>query len=109
MSRYELSPKAGISGIAGVAVGWDRPLQTFFAQVIGESEGEADDGDLLVWVGTEPGELLTAQAAIDIVAPYARVPDDLAAQLTADMQASIGQKDGPAQVAGKRALFGDPH
>ncbi len=37
-------------------VGWDRPLQTFFAQVIFATEDEPDEGEALIWVGTEPSE-----------------------------------------------------
>ncbi|GAY24701.1 MULTISPECIES: hypothetical protein [Sphingobium] len=108
MSRYDLKPKAG-SGACRVVVGWDRPLQTFFAQVFTPTENEPDEGEATIWLGTEPGELSTPEAAIAIIAPYTEIPNGLAAELEADMRASIGVKDGAYQAEAKRGLFGSLH
>jgi hypothetical protein len=35
MSRYSLAPRAGAPGIYEVAIGWDRPLGTYFVIVFG--------------------------------------------------------------------------
>lgn len=109
MSRHELQPKPGRKDVVRAVVGWDRPLQTFFAQVFFETDDEPEEGEVRIWLGTAPGELLTAEAVIAIVAPYAVVPADLADRLTADMQATIGIEDGQHQVAAKQSLFGSTH
>lgn len=109
MSRHDLQPNADSPGAVGASVGWDRPLQTFFAQVFFRTEDEPDEGEPLIWVGTEPGELLSAEAAIAVVAPHAVIPPGLAEQLTAEVRSSIGIEDGGHQVAAKRMLFGSTH
>lgn len=109
MSRHDLQPKADKPDIVRATVGWDRPLQTFFAQVFFRTEDEPDEGEALIWVGTDPGELLTAEAAIAIVAPHAEVPADLAEQLMSEMRETVGMKDGCQQAAAKRSLFGLIH
>lgn len=109
MSRHILPPKAGHPDVVCAAVGWDRPLQTFFAQVCFRTDDEPDEGEALIWQGTEPGELPTPEAAIAVVAPYAEVPAGLADQLAADMNVTIGEKDGRHQAEVKRRLFGSIH
>lgn len=108
MSRYELQPRDGAAVIKAV-VGWDRPLQTFFAQLFTLTAQEPVEGEATTWVGTEPGELLTAAAAIGIVAAHAHVPADLEDRLQADMDASSGQRDGAHQRSAKALLFGTQH
>lgn len=73
------------------------------------TDDESDEGEALIWRGTEPGDLPTAEAAIAVVAIYADIPDGLAEQLEAEMRATIGVKDGQHQVATKRRLFGTIH
>ncbi len=109
MSRHDLQPKADQPHVVRATVGWDRPLQTFFAQVFFRTEDEPDEGEALIWFGTEPGELLTAEAAIAVVAPHVEVPIGLAAALDAEMHETIGMKDGQHQAAAKRSLFGSIH
>lgn len=109
MSRHDLEPRPDAVGVVRATIGWDRPLQTFFAQVFWRTADEPEQGEPLVWLGTEPGELYTAEAAIAVVAPHAVVPDDLAVRLTADMEATIGVKDSAEQAAIKRRLFGSTH
>jgi hypothetical protein len=94
-------------------VGWDRPLQTFFAQVftVGEEDDpkDPDAGEVFIWLGTEPGEIPSPEAAIAIVAPFAVVPVDLAERLHKDMQASTSERDGPHQAAMKLRIYGSLH
>jgi hypothetical protein len=124
MSRHRLAPRPECPQVLRAVVGFDRPLQTLFAQVFSRTpeaedpeagsarddneEGE-QEGEILLWVGTEPGELLDPEAAIALVAPYALIPDDLAARLRADMDATAGQRDGAHQIEVKRMLFGSQH
>ena len=110
MSRYDLEPKAGTAReVIKAVIGWDRPLQTFFAQVFTRTEEESDEGEATIWLGTEPVELPTPEAAIAVVAPYAALDDGLADRLRADMNATIGQRDGAYQAEAKRGLFGSLH
>ena len=109
MSRHDLQPKADQPHVVRATLGWDRPLQTFFAQVFFRTEDEPEEGEALIWFGTEPGELLSAEAAIEIVAPHAIVPAEPAGRLADDMRATAGIRDGSHQAAAKRALFGSTH
>ncbi|AOH87104.1 hypothetical protein AWL63_23280 (plasmid) [Sphingomonas panacis] len=109
MSRHNLHPKAEIADVISVTIGWDRPLQTFFAQVFFRTEAEAEEGEPLIWHGTAPGELPTAEAAIAIVAPFADIPTDLAERLTTEMRTTIGVKDSDHQATAKRRIFGSIH
>ncbi|NWM59953.1 hypothetical protein GY645_25240, partial [Escherichia coli] len=84
MSRHILPPKAGHPDVICAAVGWDRPLQTYYAQVCFRTDDEPDEGEALIWRGTEPGELPTPEAAIAVITPYAEIPPRLAEQLLAD-------------------------
>lgn len=109
MSRHDLEPKPNAVDVVRASVGWDRPLQTFFAQVFWRTADEPEEGEALVWLGTEPGELPTPEAAIAVVAPHAIIPDDLADRLAREMEATVGMKDSPEQAAVKRLLFGSIH
>lgn len=109
MSRHDLEPKADQPHVVRATVGWDRPLQTFFAQVFFVTEDEPEEGEALIWIGTAPVELLTPEAVIAIVEPHAIVPEDLAAKLGAELRETIGVKDGSHQTAAKRRLFGSVH
>lgn len=109
MSRHDLQPRAGQPDVTRAVIGWDRPLQTFYAQVFCRTEDEPEEGEALIWIGTEPGELLTPEAAIAIVEPHAIIPPDLAERLAADMRATLDQRDGRHQAEIKRGLFGSIH
>ncbi|WP_443478980.1 hypothetical protein ACLIMP_24770 (plasmid) [Novosphingobium aerophilum] len=119
MSRHRLAPRPECPEVLRAVVGFDRPLQTLFAQVFShtpeaesvwdDNEEGDEDGEILLWVGTEPGELLDPEAAIALVAPYALIPDDLARRLRADMDAAAGQRDGAHQIEVKRIQFGSQH
>ena len=109
MSRFELVAKDDQPEIIRAVVGWDRPLQTFFAQVFTRTEAEPEEGEATIWLGTEPGELPTPEAALAVVAPYAEVPDTLAARLEDDRRGTIGVRDGTYQAEAKQRLFGSLH
>ena len=55
MSRYTFT---GNRSQLRIVVGWDRPLQTYFAQVW--DGGELEAGNLLLWAGAEFGGMDTA-------------------------------------------------
>jgi hypothetical protein len=70
-----------------VVVGWDNPLSTFFAHV----ERIQDDGDprdpILLWIGSEHGEVAQAEQLAGPLASYAVLTPDLIEQLRADRAA----------------------
>ncbi|MBB5712818.1 hypothetical protein FHT02_004079 [Sphingomonas xinjiangensis] len=52
MSRYKLEPRADRNDVDHAIVGWDRPLETFFAQVFSTASPNEDP---IVWVGADYG------------------------------------------------------
>lgn len=106
MGNYQVRFGGGERGV----LARDATLPTqFFAQVFFVTEDEPEEGEALIWFGTEPGELLTPEAAIEVVAPHVIVPEGLAVRLDAEMRKSIGVADGRHQIAAKRSLFGSIH
>lgn len=105
MSRYALAPLPGFGRVDRVAIGWDRPLRTFFVQVFGRSDDDGDE-EMILWVGTAPGELKRVADAIALVRRYAVVPDELAERLEADHRDGHDRRDGPAQIEASRFICG---
>lgn len=103
MSRYTLK---GRNGATGAAVGWDRPLATFFAQVFRLEDGEEV---AFIWEGTSSQELPTAAAALAVLGDYATIPDGLARTLETDRLKSLGSVDGPAQTDAKSHIIRPPN
>lgn len=73
-------------GRVTVVVGWHRQLNTYFAQVwdVPEWAGHYEDGNVLLWVGTEWNEVLSTGELVTLLAPYIALPPDVRAQLIAD-------------------------
>jgi hypothetical protein len=87
MSRRELDPLAEAASTHGalrIAIGWDPPLNSYFAIVQRENDGVDDDGRELLWIGTRYGEIVEPDTVIDAIRPFAAIPDELAATLGAD-------------------------
>lgn len=105
MSRYELQPKSYTPRVASVVVGWDRPLNTFFAQVFMKSGVPGDEPEATIWEGTELGQIQSAAEALALIDAYADVPADMAARLEVDRDNSRSQADGPMQLGMKRLIF----
>ncbi|WP_242121385.1 hypothetical protein [Sphingomonas lacusdianchii] len=102
MSRYDFSGK---NGATKVSIGWDRPLSTFFVQVLRPDPEMDDEEQAFIWEGTSPGELTKAADAIRIAEPYADLPADIASTLETDRLRTLGQSDGTAQHTAKQWLF----
>ncbi|MFC0205324.1 hypothetical protein [Novosphingobium soli] len=102
MSRHELIPLPDTHAIGG-AVGWDRPLQTFFAQVYRIENGEET---AFIWEGLDFRELKTPAEALRVVAPYCALPEGLAQALEVDRLKTSGTWDGAAQLDAKRFMNG---
>jgi hypothetical protein len=81
MSRYEFT---GNKTNLRIVVGWDRPLQTFFAQVW--DGGELEEGNLLLWVGAGPPPVETLKELAELLAPFGVIPDQVAAKLQEDFR-----------------------
>ncbi len=113
MSRHSLVPLPEHGAIYEIAIGWDRPLGSFFVIIFGtpDDDDSAPGGDELtplLWEGAAPGALITPEAAIAFAAPYAVIPDGLAALLAADRQAEGGSVDRPAQRSALAPLWPKP-
>jgi hypothetical protein len=93
MSRHRLRPRAGYQGYE-IAVGWDRALGSFYAQVFThDPDATADQGATRLWLGA--AESITDPATVvDAVRGYAEVPAHLIADLKAD-SAGEGSRTGP--------------
>lgn len=101
MSRHDFP---GTNGATSVAIGWDRPLDTFFVQVLGPHPELDGEETTFLWEGTAPGELRTAAEAIRIASAHAILPADLGATLETDRLKTVATRDGAAQIAVKPFL-----
>ena len=63
MSRHQFP---GLDGMSTVAIGWDRPLQTFFVHVLRPHPHLAGEEETVAWHGTASGELGRARDAVTI-------------------------------------------
>ena len=86
MSRYKVD--AIDTQHYAVIVGWDNPIQTFFAQVWDLAKEEKDDEACVFWVGTHAGSVPTVTALAQAISAYAVLPADIATQLERDQASS---------------------
>lgn len=100
MSRYELTARPE-SGATSAAIGWDRPLQTFFVQVRRFEDGEETS---FLWEGLDYQALSDAADAIRLAEPYCIIPEDLGQRLEIDRLKTLANVDGAAQVAMREFL-----
>lgn len=82
MSRYKLVPK---DKRYEVAVGYDNPLETFFATVI-DLEKDEEEADIL-WLGGTPGEVKQVTELIEPLKPYADIPNYVLERMLEDYEA----------------------
>lgn len=92
-----------------VAIGWDRPLQTFFVHVLRPHRHLEGEQETVIWHGTSPRELGTAGVAVAIASRWAMLPADLSVILETDRLKTLGHSDGEHQAAMKRRLFPPGH
>lgn len=87
MARYQFTTKE-----LTVIVGWDNPLQTFFAQVWkGEPESAAINHPFpgigphpLLWLGTTRDDVPTVKDLAAGLKPHAEIPPDIVGRLRED-------------------------
>lgn len=79
MSRHEFEQ----DGVR-VAIGWDRPLATFFLEVWTGAEADEDDGPS-IWLGASYGEAPTPDPLIVVARRHLpSLPDTIGRQLHVD-------------------------
>ena len=66
-------------------VGWDNPLQTYFAQVYDLSASDEDDS-ISFWVGEKPQEVTSVDVLEEKVRPFAVIPQEIKEKLLRDYQ-----------------------
>lgn len=113
MSRHSLQPLPGRGSLYEIAIGWDRPLGTFFVIVFGAPDDEPGNNAVeelppLLWEGTAPAALATPEATIALASPYAFIPEGLAAQLAADREAETTTVNKPLQSSALAAFWPKP-
>ena len=94
MSRYDIP---AVQPHLSVAVGWDRPLSTFFAQVVDTAKAEDARGRILLWIGTAARECPTPDDLVAPLARFATVPAAILAALRADRVADLDRGPTPLQ------------
>lgn len=82
MSRHTIP---GINPDHDVVVGWDPPLQTYFAIVIDPTKDEEDEAYNPLWLGADRYEEIDrVYDLVEKVKPYANVPPEVRRQLVID-------------------------
>jgi hypothetical protein len=81
VSRYPIEAKD--PGKYSVTVGWDGPLQTYFAQVTRKDRDR--DFDMALWVGTNPREINSPIELQERLKDYAVIPNETLNALSFDM------------------------
>ncbi|NUR59350.1 MAG: hypothetical protein HOV87_11875 [Catenulispora sp.] len=98
MSRHTLTPLAPFAKHT-IVIGWDRPLRTYYVQVVNHSAAETDDdtaaqddaSNPYIRRGCDFEEITDAAAAVAIVRPYAEIPPGLVAQLKTEQANDPGR------------------
>jgi hypothetical protein len=68
-----------------VIVGWDHPLQTYFAQVIDRAaEGAGSDDKMVLWKGTRLRELYEIDQLAHVLRRHARLETEMRSMLYGD-------------------------
>lgn len=69
-----------------VIVGWDRPLDTFFAQVwdVPPHASDHEDGRLLLWAGCDLNEVESVDELARLLAQFTPIPEALRVRLEKD-------------------------
>jgi hypothetical protein len=84
LSSYTLTPLGGAPAGRTVRIGWDAPLASFFASAWDEPDTDDAENNHLVFAGAAPYDISDVNTVLELVAPYAVVPEALREQLLAD-------------------------
>jgi hypothetical protein len=96
MSRHEIE---SFAKRYEVAVGWDRPLNTYFAQVKDLEDTDEDSDPLIVWVGTSYSEILRPEDLQSHIAPFATIARVTLKALRKDRAHTLDKGNSPLQRA----------
>jgi hypothetical protein len=80
MSRHEISAN---NPAFKIIVGWDHPLQSFFAQVI-ERAKEHEDDKFALWIGTGAREIYEVEQLANRIRRFVDLSPEIRAKLYAD-------------------------
>ena len=80
-----------------VIVGWDRPLNSFFAQVLDRQMTDTAEDPVVVWVGTDHSEIPRAENLQQHIARYAVITRNILTTLDADRFAMLDRGDSRLQ------------
>jgi len=94
MSRHELEPFAKRYE---VTVGWDRPLNTFFAQVKDLQVTDEEDDPVIVWVGTSYSEIPRPEDLQAHIAVFATISNAIMEALRSDRARTLDKGNLPLQ------------
>ncbi|GGM67493.1 hypothetical protein GCM10012275_42610 [Longimycelium tulufanense] len=86
MSRHYLTPTDRTT-FDHIVVGWDRPLGSFFADAVPVSTTPKGEEIVEELIGLTD-RVTDPQTVIDVVAPYAQIPTDLASTLADEVRRS---------------------
>ncbi|WP_289009531.1 hypothetical protein [uncultured Thermomonospora sp.] len=90
MSRHTIPNPPGTPDGREITVGWDRPLETFFAMAFDRPPADDPDGDDIevFWHGTTRGEITTIDDLRALLDRHGiTLPDHIADQLEQDRRA----------------------
>lgn len=79
MSRYDIK---ALDDTHTVVVGWDPPLNSFFAQV--KVIGADEEAEPVLWVGATAPQIHDIAELRQLLAPYAVIPSSVYAHLVND-------------------------
>lgn len=79
MSRYDIKPK---NPEHVVVVGWDAPLNSFFAQV--KLKAADEEADPLLWFGATAPRIHDIDEVKRRLAPFADIPNEINVKLRAN-------------------------
>jgi hypothetical protein len=80
-----------------VTFGFDRPLMTYYAQVVRDQPDDDERDPVVLWVGTTHREILRPEDLVERLAPYVAVTADHLATLRADRAAGADRGPTPLQ------------
>lgn len=84
MSRYELT----INPPNTLAIGWDRPMNTYFLQLQKESVENPDaDPEMVIWIGGDFDECQNVDHILDVASRYSADAAGYRDRLVADRAA----------------------
>jgi hypothetical protein len=82
MSRRQIRPR---DPAHKVIIGWDHPLQTYFAHVIDrKKEAAGRDDKFVLWIGAAPREICEVEDLRQRIKPWAYINAEIGAKLYGD-------------------------